>query len=81
VATESKEIYERLTRIEADLEHVEESQKARDEQLASIDGRLDALQIELSRYRGTIGGILLVVTAIVTALKLFGGTILEYFNK
>jgi hypothetical protein len=75
------EIYERLTRIETDLEYHAKSQDRRDEQLEEIAEKLDALQIELSRYRGTVGGILLVVTAIVTALKLFGGTILAYFNK
>lgn len=76
-----KEIYERLTRIETDLEHFEKQDETRDDQLAEISDKLDALQIELSRYRGTVGGILLVVTAIVTALKLFGGAIADYFNK
>ena len=81
MAETDKEIYERLTRIETDLEHFEKQDEHRDEQLAEISEKLDALQIELSRYRGTVGGILLVVTAVVTALKLFGGTILAYFNK
>ena len=76
-----KEIYERLTRIETDLEHNEKSQEARDDQLSEIADKLDALQIELSRYRGTVGGILLVVTAVVTALKLFGGALTAFFNK
>ncbi len=76
-----KEIYERLTRIETDLGHFEKQDQHRDEQLDEIAEKLDALQIELSRYRGTVGGILLVVTAVVTALKLFGGAILGYFNK
>jgi len=81
VAETDKEIYERLTRIETDLEHFEKQDEHRDAQLGEISEKLDALQIELSRYRGTVGGILLVVTAVVTALKLFGGTILAYFNK
>lgn len=76
-----KEIYERLTRIETDLEHIEKAESGRDEALTDIGDKLDALQIELSRYRGTVGGILLVVTAVVTALKLFGSTILSWFDK
>jgi len=78
---EDKEIYERIARIESDLEHIEKSEEARDEQLTIIDSKLDALQIELSRYRGTVGGILLVVTAVVTFLKLFGASVLAYFDK
>ena len=76
-----KEIYERLTRLESDIEHCQGEDERRDEQLHEIASKLDALQIELSRYRGTVGGILLVVTAIVTAIKLFGDSILSLFNK
>jgi hypothetical protein len=76
-----KEIYERLTRIETDLEHVNRSEAARDEKLADIDAKLDALSIELSRYRGTVGGVLLVVTALVTFFKMFGAGVLAYFDK
>lgn len=76
-----KEIYERLTKIETDLEHFEKQDENRDDLLADISSKLDALQIELSRYRGTVGGILLVVTAIVTAFKLFGDSIVTWFNK
>jgi len=76
-----KEIYERLTRIETDLEHFEKQDESRDEQLAEIASKLDTLQLELSRYRGTVGGILLVVTAIVTAIKLFGDSLVSFFDK
>ena len=76
-----KEIYERLTRIETDLEYIEKSEAAKTEQLEAIDSKLDALQIELSRYRGTLGGVLLVVTALVTFFKLFGASVLAYFDK
>ncbi len=76
-----KEIYERLTRIETDLEHFEKQDESRDEQLSEISNKLDALQIELSRYRGTVGGILLVVTALVTVFKLFGDSVIAFFDK
>lgn len=76
-----KEIYERLTRIETDLEHFEKQDENRDDLLADISDKLDALQIELSRYRGTVGGILLVVTAVVTAFKLFGSAIVTWYEK
>jgi hypothetical protein len=76
-----KEIYERLTRIETDLGHIDKAEAERDEKLAEIDSKLDTLSLELSRYRGTVGGVLLVVTALVTFFKLFGTSILEYFQK
>lgn len=41
------------------------------ERLDKIDSAIALMDKELSRYRGFIGGILLVVTSIVTFLKLF----------
>lgn len=72
------EVHERLARVEVVIDgHIEREE----EQMEKILEKLDALENELSRYRGVVGGILLVVTAVVTAIKLFGGAFVEYFSK
>ena len=72
------EIHERLACVEVILAgHIEREE----EQVGKVLAKLDALEDELSRYRGIVGGILLMVTAIVTFVKLFGTGILEYFSK
>jgi hypothetical protein len=57
-------LYERLARIEERLD-----------QLDKIDERLDDIEKDLSRYRGLVGGVLLVITALVTFFKLFGASL------
>ena len=71
------EIHERLTRVEVILAgHVEREE----EQMEKVLEKLDTLEDELSRYRGVIGGVFVVTTALVTFFKLFGAGILEYFK-
>lgn len=50
-------IHETITRLETDIEKLED--------------KVDNLEREISRYRGIVGGILFVVTAIGTFLKFF----------
>ena len=72
------DIRERLTRVEEKLTaHVAQE----DEQMEKVVAKLDVISLELSRYRGFVGGILLMVTAVVTFFKLFGAGILEFFDK
>ena len=72
------EMHERMARIEVKLSsHISDEE----EQMRSVDRKLDRIELELSRYRGFVGGILLMVTAIVTFLKIFGSGIVEFFSK
>ena len=75
---ETQSCRERLARMEQKLDdHVETEE-------ATLDGvvrKLDRIELELSRYRGFIGGILLMVTAVVSFFKLFGASILAFFDK
>lgn len=79
MATRSKhdiEMHERLVRVEERLDsHV----KREDKSMEEVVEKLDTIELELSRYRGFIGGVLLMVTAIVTFLKMFGADIKEFF--
>jgi uncharacterized membrane protein YjjP (DUF1212 family) len=63
------QIHERLARIEERLK-----------QLDDVAEQMDELQREMARYRGLLGGILLAVTAIVTVVKMFGGSIADMFK-
>jgi hypothetical protein len=75
-----KEVYERITRLEQLVEdHIKLDEK-RAERLEGIEDKFDTLNMELSRYRGTVGGVLLVITAVAAAIKMFGGSIAEFFT-
>jgi len=74
--------------VDARLAVIEEQVKAhgklddkRFKQMESLDAKLDKIDNELSRYRGFVGGILLIVTALVTFFKIFGSGITDYFSK
>lgn len=72
------EIHERLASVEVIIAgHI----KREEAQMGEIIDKLDALELELSRYRGIVGGILLVVTAVVTFIKLFGDQIAAFLSK
>jgi len=77
----SKTTAERLAVLEARLEYHEEECSDRDKDLAQVLSKLEKIDKELSRYRGFVGGILLVVTALVTFVKIFGAGIANYFSK
>lgn len=62
--------YERLAVVEQKLDdHIEDEE----EKLGRVIEKLDRIELEFSRYRGIVGGLLIAVTAIVAAIKLYGG--------
>ena len=63
------ELHERVARVEQKLE-----------QLDDIEDKLDTIERDLVRYRGLIGGVLLVVTAVGTLLKLAWGYIESHWS-
>lgn len=66
--TEETEVYERIARLEALLEdHISDEEKL----IRSMSEKLDRIELELSRYRGFVGGILLVASSVVAFLKYF----------
>ena len=77
---EPKNVGERIATVEARLEAYEDDIKEIDADLKKVVSKLDKIDKELSRYRGFVGGVLLVVTAIVTFLKFFGSGIVNFFN-
>ena len=76
-----EKIGERVAALEAAFDERKEIADKRDNDYAKVLLKLDKIDRELSRYRGFVGGILLVVTAVVTFLKLFGDAIMNYFSK
>lgn len=72
------DLHARLVRVEEKVDHIEgrvdkhyESAKEREAKLDTIGAQQNEMLRELSRYRGFVGGILLVLTAISTFVKLF----------
>ena len=74
-------VEERLAHIEAGIKAHGNLDDLRFAQMANLDKKLDKIDEELSRYRGFVGGILLVTTAIVTFIKLFSDDIARFFSK
>ena len=71
------ELHERMARIETQLSsHIDDEEK----HMHQMDEKLDNIQLELSRYRGFIGGILLVATAVGTFLKFFLEDVVKVFK-
>lgn len=75
------ELHERVARIEQQLEDYLVRDKERSETITAIDEKLDHIDKELSRYRGIVGGILLVVTSVVTFFKFFWDDMTRLFSK
>jgi hypothetical protein len=71
------EMHERIARIETALGHHIEDE---DEVLKAVVRKLDRIELELSRYRGIVGGILLAFTAMTAAVKLFGARVMALFG-
>ena len=72
------ELHERIARLETKIDtHIDDEE----ETLASVVRKLDRIELEFSRYRGVVGGILIAVSAIVTAIKMFGASFVELFTK
>lgn len=71
----------RVAIIEAAVRAQGKEDEKRFEQMESLDKKLDKIDNELSRYRGFVGGILLIATALVTFFKLFSENIIGFFSK
>ena len=78
--SEDVHLHERVARIELAIEHIDDRQQERIDQIDRLEAKLDALDRDLQRYRGLVGGILLVVTAVATALKFFGEYVTGMFK-
>ncbi len=75
------ELNERVAKIEQQLDdHVRLADK-RAAQIDDIDAKLDQLTVELARYRGVVGAVLLISTAVVTFFKLFWDDIDAFMSK
>lgn len=79
--SQETELFERVARIEQQLEDRAVEDEARSKQMDTISEKLDRIDHELSRYRGFVGGILLVVTAVISFFKFFWEDILRFFSK
>lgn len=87
MAQDQIEIHERIATIEAELKHVDseleemhEEGKERTAQIHAINSKLDTLNTELARYRGAVGGVLLIATAVVGFFKLFWGDLVNWIT-
>lgn len=72
---------ERIARLEERIQAYEDAEESRDEDRKTILSKLEKIDNEFSRYRGFVGGILLIVTAIVTFVKMFGEQIGDFLSK
>ena len=72
--------YERLAVVEQKVDSVEQHIKDDKHAHEAIEEKLDRIERELSRYRGFIGGILFVVTAVVTFLRLYLKDLINFFK-
>ncbi len=71
------ELHERMARIETQLSsHIEDE----DEAMRSMDAKLDRIELELSRYRGFVGGIMFIATAVVAFFKFFWRDLTNFFK-
>lgn len=70
-------IHERIARIETQLDtHIRDEE----DHMQRMDEKLDRIELELSRYRGFIGGIMFIVTAVVAFFKFFWEDLLKFFK-
>ena len=70
-------LHERIAKIEVQLgSHIRDEE----EHMASMDAKLDRIELELSRYRGFIGGIMFIATALVAFFKFFWEDLLKFFK-
>lgn len=77
----TENVGERLARVETRLKAIEDDITDDASDIAAVMSKLEKIDKELSRYRGFVGGILLVVTALVTFVKMFGEQIGSFFSK
>lgn len=73
-------LHERVARIEQQVEHIDAKAEERYDHLKSVESKLDTLTNELQKYRGMVGAILLVATAVTTFVKLFWHDLMKLFK-
>lgn len=73
------ELHERVAKIEQRVEHIDSITSERHGHMQRIEEKLDDMEKDLERYRGTVGAILLVGTAVMTFLKLFWSDFKKFF--
>lgn len=73
------ELHERVAKIEEKVSHIDAIATERKGRMQRIEDKLDAMEKDLERYRGTVGAILLVGTAVMTFLKLFWIDLKKFF--
>lgn len=77
---EDTELAERVAKMEQWAVDHNAAASARCKQMAQVNAKLDRLELELTRYRGLVGGVLLVTTALITFLKFFWTDIAKFFR-
>lgn len=73
-------IHERLAVLESEIAHIQKDASERYDHLKNVETKLDTLNLELQQYRGMVGAVLLVVTAIGTFVKLFWHDVIKFFK-
>lgn len=74
------DLHERVARIEQQVEHIDKIANQRAAQNERIEAKIDSMEKDLERYRGMVGAVLLVVTAIGTFVKLFWQDLLKFIG-
>ena len=74
------DLHERIAKIEANVKHIDAITSARTYNLQRLESKIDSLEKDLERYRGTVGGVLLVFTALITFFKLFWHDMVRFFK-
>jgi uncharacterized coiled-coil protein SlyX len=74
------DLHERVARIESEVDHIDKVVTERKSDINRIESKLDSMEKDLERYRGTVGAILLVLTAVTTFFKLFWHDIQKFLK-
>ena len=74
------ELHERVAKIEQQVEHIDSIASERLGRWENLNERLDRIEDDLERYRGAVGAVLLVATAVTTFFKLFWADIKRFFT-
>ena len=75
------EILQRIAKVEQRIEDNTAAADRRFSQMEQINAKLDRLELDLARYRGLVGGVLLVGTALVSFVKFFWADVARFFGK
>lgn len=80
---DTSDIHERLARLETQVEIIQKDQTEENDRLKNIETSQQTILNELSKYKGMIGGIILVGSCLVVFLKSLPivSFIIEYFSK